>query len=150
MTDAQSLVHRPKIDFYILSGNDNEQRYRTACRLVEKAYTMAHRVHIHGDTVEFAKRIDALLWTFRDRSFIPHEITPEQGVQPAVTIGYGWVPEQCDVLINLASEVPEFFSRFERVAEIIDQDESRRESGRKRYRDYRKQGFEPNHHKLDL
>lgn len=150
MTDAPDPNRQLKIDFYILPGDDNEQRYRTACRLVEKAYSMAHRVHIHGDTAEFAKRMDELLWTFRDRSFIPHEIAFQQAVQTSVTIAYGWEPEQCDVLINLASEVPAFFSRFTRVAEIIDQDADRRVSGRKRFRHYREQGYEPNHHKLNL
>ncbi len=148
MTDAMKPNQAIKIDFYILPGDDDAQRYRTACRLVEKAYMIGHRIHIHSDTVELAKQLDELLWTFRDRSFIPHELVSEHAAQTAVTIGYGWVPQQCDVLVNLATDVPEFFSRFARIAEIIDQEKNRRESGRKRYRYYREQGYVPNHHRL--
>jgi DNA polymerase-3 subunit chi len=110
---------------------------------------MGHRVHIHNDTVELVKQLDDLLWTFRDRSFIPHEIATERAAQTTVTLSHEWAPEQCDVLVNLATDVPEFFTRFVRVAEIIDQDEHRRESGRKRFRHYRDQGYTPNHHRLE-
>jgi DNA polymerase-3 subunit chi len=138
-----------QVDFYILQGNENLRRYRTACRLVEKAYALGHRVHIHTDSAVVAKQLDDLLWTFRDRSFIPHEIAPQNPDPVMVTIGHSWIPNQCDVLINLASEVPEFFSRFQRVAEIIDQDQDRRHSGREHYRYYRDRGYSLTHHELN-
>ena len=143
--DAQK---RTKVDFYLLTGDDSTQRFRTACRIVEKAYTMGHRVHIHSDTMEHIKQLDDILWTFRDRSFIPHEIASEGTVRTSVTLGHGWIPEKCDVLVNLADNVPEFFSRFSRVAEIIDEDALRRKSGRVRYRHYLDLGYTPDHHKL--
>lgn len=136
-----------QVDFYILQGSENSGRYRTACRLVEKAYALGHRVHIHTDSALVARQLDDLLWTFRDRSFIPHEIAPQNSDPIMVTIGHGWIPKQCDVLINLATEVPEFFSRFQRIAEIIDQD--RRQSGREHYRFYRDRGYSLTHHELN-
>jgi DNA polymerase-3 subunit chi len=47
-----------------------------------------------------------------------------------------------DLMINLAPVVPEFFSRYDRVAEVIDGDPARREQGRDRFRFYRDRGYE--------
>jgi DNA polymerase-3 subunit chi len=56
------------------------------------------------------------------------------GSSPA---GEGW-----EVLINLAGAVPEFFSRYHRVAELVDSNGQRREQGRERFRFYRDRGYE--------
>ena len=60
-------------------------------------------------------------WTFKQNSFLPHAPagpTLEEPVPP-VLIGHGETPAgDSQVLINLTGEVPLFFSRFERVAEV--------------------------------
>lgn len=137
-----------KVDFYLLQDLQSMVRYRTACRITEKAYTLGHRVHIHTDSPDISQQIDNLLWSFRDRSFVPHEIEPEKPEHCPVSIGHGWLPQQREVLVNLAAEVPEFLNGFTRVVEIIDQQEETRDSGRKRYRFYRDAGFPLTHHKV--
>jgi DNA polymerase-3 subunit chi len=136
----------PKIDFYVLPGADTQTRYRLACRIAEKAYGMGHRVHIHTDSRETAQQLDMLLWTYRDRAFIPHAIEPATDGDCPVTVGHGWAPARGEVLINLADEAPPFFNRFERVADIVGQEQDARAVGRSRYRYYREQGCELNHH----
>lgn len=138
----------PKIDFYVLPDADQEMRYRMACRIAEKAYGLGHRVHMHTDSEEDALKLDALLWSFRDRSFVPHEIEPEAPDRCPVTIGHGWAPPRCEVLVNLAAQAPAFFDRFERIAEIIDQAPDGRDAGRQRYRFYRERGCELSHHSV--
>lgn len=136
----------PKIDFYLLSDADPKACYLLACRIAEKAYGLGHRVHIHTDSSESSILLDALLWTFRDRSFVPHEIEPETEIACSVTIGHDWTPSQFDVLINLAARAPAFYNRFERIAEIIGQEPQARDAARERYRAYREQGCELTHH----
>ncbi len=53
------------------------------------------------------------------------------------------------MLINLADEVPDFFSRFERVAELIDRDPAVRTAGRNRFRLYRDRGYTLNTHNIE-
>ena len=53
-----------------------------------------------------------------------------------------------DLLINLADEVPAFFDRFPRIAEIIDGSPAGREAGRARHRFYRDRGLEPETHEV--
>jgi DNA polymerase-3 subunit chi len=138
----------PKVDFYVLPNSDPQARLRLACRIAEKAYSLGHQVHIRTDSKENCQQLDILLWTFRDRSFIPHEIEPESPQRCKVTLGCDWTPAHCQILINLASDAPTFFDRFERVAEIIDQAPDARDAGRARYRFYRERGCELRHHEV--
>lgn len=133
-----------RIDFYIVDDNSPNGRQRFACRLAEKAYSQGHRVYIHtGDAAE-SEAIDQLLWTFRAGSFVPHTCLDDANKDDdsPVHIGHREEPHiHDDVLINLAEQVPLFFSRFHRVAEVISGDEAQRKQGRERYRFYRERGY---------
>ena len=48
-----------------------------------------------------------------------------------------------DVLVNLSGTIPSFFSRFDRVAEIVPEAESTRESARENYRQYKPRATPP-------
>jgi DNA polymerase-3 subunit chi len=137
-----------RIDFYILRSDQPMERLRTACRIAEKAFLLGHDVHIHTADPALSQRMDELLWTFRDRSFVPHEVEPEDPAQWPVTIGHAREPEPRAVLINLAEAVPPFFGRFERVAEVVDAQPEVKAAGRARYRFYRERGYPLHHHDL--
>ena len=71
----------------------------------------------------------------------------EDGVK--VQLGFDHEPmENCDFLINLSNEVPEFFPRFVRLAEILDQDSEILQAGRTRYKFYRDRGYNMDYHQL--
>ncbi|MCG5495275.1 DNA polymerase III subunit chi [Ectothiorhodospira variabilis] len=135
-----------RVDFYLLKGTHAQQRLTTVCRLVHKAFGLGHRVHIHTRSQNEARALDDLLWTFKDDAFIPHGINPDDARVP-VSIGPN-PPETAQVLVNLAAEVPEHFDRFERVAEVVNEDPAVRDSGRARFRHYREQGCDLHHHPL--
>lgn len=141
-----------RIDFYILEHGGPEQGPQVACRVAEKAYLAGHRVYIHTSDARQAERLDELLWTFRQGSFVPHQKletgTPADALTP-IHIGWGGEPEVHDeVLINLAAEVPLFFSRFQRVAEIVPPGDDARQLGRARYKFYRDRGYPLETHSL--
>jgi DNA polymerase III subunit chi len=129
----------PKVSFYILTGRPDQLRERFACKLTEKAYRLGHRVYIQITDPPQAQEMDDLLWTFRPGSFVPHaQINTAEAAEAPVLIGQGEPPQtECDLLINLSLEVPEFFRRFKRIAEIIDPEKAQRQAGRQRYRYYR-------------
>ena len=52
------------------------------------------------------------------------------------------------VLINLAAEVPIFFSRFERLIECVDHDSAVKSASRERFRFYRDHGYPLNTHNI--
>jgi len=136
-----------KVDFYILGTGTREQ---LACRLSEKAYNLGNRVYIHTETAVQSKFMDELLWTFRDNSFVPHEqYTAGTESESPIQIGCHESPEShCEVLINLGGEVPLFFSRFLRVAELVGTEQNAKKQGRDRFRFYRDRGYPLETHEL--
>lgn len=140
-----------QVDFYILPDQHTGAREAFACRVIEKAYQKGHYVYVHTESTEQARHMDEILWTFRDGSFVPHFRTAEAGeTNTPVLIGHqGEPPLEADVLVNLAQDVPLFFSRFLRVAEIIGEDEEQKRHGRERFRFYRDRGYPLNSHKIE-
>lgn len=142
----------PRIDFYLLANRGATARHLFACRLAEKAWKTGHKVFIRVNDATEAAILDNLLWTFRQGSFVPHTLAENHENDPlaAVLIGSGPAPEAFhDLLVNLTPEVPEDWQSFERIAEIVDQEENVRQAGRQKYRFYQSQGVEPATHKLD-
>lgn len=140
-----------QIDFYVLKTSGEASRELFACRLAEKAYRLEHTVHIHVDDPVGARRIDDLLWTFRDGSFVPHEILGTAQAEPVspVTIGsQDSPPAKCDLLINLAGTMPAIVSSFPRVAEVVTSDEDSKRRSRDRFVTYRDNGHTLETHKL--
>jgi DNA polymerase-3 subunit chi len=130
-----------KVDFYILK--DPAARQHFICRLAEKVWQQGHRVYIHTPDAAQSRQLDELLWTFRDGSFIPHGLDDDAAAERAsIHIGHGEEPRHHDdVLINMGHTVPLFFSRFQRVAEVVGGDEQERQAGRERFRFYRDRGY---------
>ena len=138
------------VDFYILADNTPQGREQLACRLAEKVYLMGHSVYLHTESSAHSMLMDDLLWTYKAGAFLPHSLykSPTDD-NPPILIGHNTEPpEQSHLLINLAAEVPTFFSSFERVAEVIDQDDNNKKSGRERFRFYRDRGYELKSHQL--
>jgi DNA polymerase III subunit chi len=130
-----------RVDFYVLKSAAAQQRWAFACRLTEKAYLRDLRVVIVNDSPADAHVLDDMLWTFNERSFIPHQICLNaQAPDPATKVFLTAPPvaaPAADLLVNLSDRLPEQWERFARIAEIIDADEERRRLGRERFKSYR-------------
>jgi DNA polymerase III subunit chi len=142
-----------QVDFYIVDSEAEDARLRIACRICDKAMQKSQHVFINATTDTEAGRLDDLLWTMIQGSFIPHRILrqpPQTQPREPVLIGLGQEPvgTRWDLLINLAPEVPDFFSRYERVAEVVDANAERRAQSRERYRFYRDRGYKLNNHQV--
>jgi len=137
-----------RVDFYVLQDVDLAAAHRFACRLAAKAVTTGNRVHIHNDDQAAAAELDEMLWHYPEHRFIPHASEGSTLAKPSPLL-LGWNPpvDPDGVLINLASEIPTFFGRFDRVAEIVV--EATRDTGRERYKFYRDRGYPLFHHELE-
>ena len=144
----------PRVDFYVLASADPAARLRFACRLVEKAWLREHRVRVQLDPGGDGAAFDDLLWTFADRSFVPHERLAASGGLPGeaapvvIAEGDNMGAGDRDMLVNLAGSVPAGYLGYARIAEVVDADDQRRKSGRDRFRFYREQGIEPQTHEM--
>lgn len=145
-----------RIDFYILADDaDNAASDIVACRLAGKAFGLGHAVYLHASDDAHASRLDTLLWTFQQGSFVPHMRaaswrSPGENIPAPVLLGHDEQPpdDHWDLLINTASDVPMFFSRYQRVAELVAPGEQARALGRKRFQFYRDRGYALQTHRL--
>jgi DNA polymerase-3 subunit chi len=146
-----------RVDFYVLKSAAAPQRRAFACRLAEKAYLRDLRIVIVNDTLADAQALDDLLWTFNDRSFIPHKVClDEASLDPATKVHLTvesaletTVHSSADLLVNLTARLPAHWERYNRIAEIIDADEERRRLGRERFKSYRDLKVTVETHQLD-
>ena len=139
-----------RVDFHVLPADGKVEADRWACRLAAKAWKQGHRVYIQAASDTHAARIDDLLWTFRDISFLPHCFIDARTDDMRVFIGHGeQQPDEHEVMINLAHPVPSFFSRFERVLEIVPAEDEPRRCARERYRFYQERGYTLTSHTID-
>jgi DNA polymerase III subunit chi len=142
-----------RVDFYVLKTAAAKQRWAFACRLTEKAFLKNLQIVIVSDTLADAQALDELLWTFNERSFVPHKVClDERAVDPAtpvhLTVGATAIP--CtDLLINLAQKLPPQYQGYTRIAEVIDADEERRRLGRERFKAYRDLKLTLETHQID-
>ncbi len=142
-----------RIDFYILDqyrpGND----LVFACRLADKAFQGGHNIYIHVISTANVKELDALLWTFRPGSFLPHTVvnsaTAEENATPITISNENPSNDHNDVLINLSLQLPSDFKRFKRIAEIVNGEQNQKLAARDRYRSYREQGLPIQSHNVD-
>lgn len=144
-------MSQTRVDFYLLQNSEPDARWIIACRLLEKAYFKGHKVYVHCVSQQDAEYLDELLWTFRDDSFIPHNLCGE-GPEPAppVQIGFGKEPRGFnDILFNMTAEVPGFYGRFKRVMELVSNVEAEKEQSRVNYKAYRAQGCELHTHHIE-
>jgi DNA polymerase-3 subunit chi len=61
-----------RVDFYVLATEETRTRLVYACRVIEKAFLQRLRVVVNLGSPADADGFDTLLWTFGDRSFVPH------------------------------------------------------------------------------
>lgn len=127
------------IDFY----THVTDRLGVAARVLAKA--MAAHAHVRVFTPDAATTdaFDRLLWVTPPTGFLPHcrMDSPIAAETPV------WIDHRPDhagpaaVLLNLCDEPPPFFSRFERLIEIVGIGDNDAAAARERYRFYRERGY---------
>ncbi len=137
-----------QVDFYVLADPAPAARLAFVARFVEQLHHKGHRAHIHLDDAARLSELDQLLWTATDIGFIPHEIATAPVPDCPITLGMSPFSGDDEVLINLAQGVPEFFSHFLRVAEIIQDGAKDIEEARNRYRFYHRRGYKLRTHHI--
>lgn len=135
-----------RIDFY----SNAESKTQVACQLVARAAREQSRVVVYAPDQNAARSFDKLLWTYQAIGFVPHclETDPLSPETPVVIAFDDSALAHYRVLVNLHSESPPSFSRYERLIEIVSTDEEDRQRARGRFRFYRDRGYEIHHHDL--
>ncbi|MDR0250131.1 MAG: DNA polymerase III subunit chi [Burkholderiales bacterium] len=128
------------IDFYTHVNNPLE----VVIRLVGKAYAQHGRVRVLTEDEAMTAALDQRLWIDPPHAFLPHcrLASPLAAETPILIDHIAEHDGPAAVLINTQAALPPFFSRFERLAEVVGCDETALAEGRQRYRFYQERGYE--------
>ena len=121
-----------------------EDKLQKIAELCGSAVRKGRRLMVYSADAETTVRLEDDLWSSPAIGFLPH-CRPGHALAEVTPIIVDYQGEQLvhdDVLINLQSEYPPFFSRFRRLIEIVGLDEADRSAARERYRFYRDRGYE--------
>jgi DNA polymerase-3 subunit chi len=132
------------IDFYTHVAD----RLAVVARLVAKAVATHGSARVLTPDAATTDALDRLLWISPATGFLPHcrMGSPLAAETPLLIDHRLEHTGPASVLVNLHAEPPPFFSRFERLAEIVGDDDAA--AGRERFRFYRERGYELRHHDL--
>lgn len=114
------------------------------CRLLRKAYLTGAKITVTGEPETLAE-LDQLLWSFSAVEFLPH-CNAEAAIGPLADtpIVLSASPEaspHSDVLVNIGQTVPAEFERFARFIELVALEPDDVETGRGRWKHYKKRGY---------
>ena len=124
-----------RVEFYILFSDELEDKLAYGHKLALQVLARGRSVHIHTGCARDTRSMIAQFQHLEnaDRLTIDHRGEPEADAQD---------------LLNLAAEVPYFFSRFETTYEVVHDEKSAREMARERYRYYQERGYPLTHHEI--
>ncbi len=135
-----------QIDFY----THVQDKRLLACKLSAKALEQGLRVLVLTADEAMAVKVDQLLWSVPATGFLPHCRARDE-LAPVTPVIVDHDPGELlheQVLLNLSGTRPVFFSRFQRLIEIVTTDEADREAARGRFRFYRDRGYEIRSHDM--
>ncbi|NJS37383.1 MAG: DNA polymerase III subunit chi [Brachymonas sp.] len=125
-----------------------------ACRLLRKASTSGSTVAVLG-AAPWLNQLDLLLWRFSDLDFVPHGRVGIMAEQDLAQTGI-WLCESAmqgqgrQVLVNFTADMPTHLDGYERVIEVVTENETDRQQARARWRRYTELGHEIVRHDLNL
>ena len=111
--------------------------------LIGKAYAQRKPLLVFAPDAQDAQALDRRLWTHPPGGFVPHVHgdSPLAGQTPVVITDDIDAQTHNERLFNLSLEVPNGFSRFTSVIEVVGNDERERQAGRERVRFYKDRGY---------
>ena len=129
-----------RVEFYF---NVPDKLAKTA-ELCEKAVAKGRQLTVFTQDQHMNSVLQQRLWQHSASSFLPSSTADEATSQfsPIVLATDGENLLQDDVLINLQTQHPPFFSRFRHLVELVGTDEADKVAARARFRFYRDRGYE--------
>jgi len=128
-----------RIDFHFNAPD----KLAYTCRLARKAHGAGNQIVIFGRDRRLLAELDHQLWSFAPLDFLPHcRANDALASETPILLADGpLATAHHEVLINLDAEQPEFFSRFERVIEVVTGAEPDRLAARERWKFYKERGY---------
>jgi len=112
-------------------------------KLVQKAHKLYRRLHISVRDEDHLRAVAEGLYKASPTSFLGISATDSQEIHDLTSaiITYSSNCVHSDIIVNLTPQVPDNFSSFKRLIEIVCQNEENISTARNRYRWYKDRGY---------
>ena len=139
-----------RADFYLIDASAPQAGWQLACRLLDKAYQQKAQALVLCPDQGTAEQMDELLWTYKDDSFIPHNLIGDgPNKAPPIQIAWDGIPgHHRNILLQCTPALPEGFERFKRLLFVVVNDEALRADARAIYKQLREAGATLNVHEM--
>jgi DNA polymerase-3 subunit chi len=119
-------------------------KQQTIAEMVNAGITKRREITISLESQEAANQLGEFLWHATDSCFLPNvAVNHEMALLTPVHLHWRDAPlHQDDMLINLNSTEPLFYSRFRHLIELVGTDEADKAAARIRFKFYRDRGYE--------
>lgn len=127
-----------RVDFYFNASDKLE----VMAKLLHKSVNGGFHVFVHMRDPKMMQMFNQYLWHSRPLSFLPHVLADHfLATQTPVVIGSdpGSIMK-LDILINYDPLIPDYYSRFDRVLEVVSEDAVDRELSREHFRFFKQNG----------
>jgi DNA polymerase III subunit chi len=116
-----------------------------ACRLLRATQKKSAQVLVLGQ-MDALKSLSSKLWAMAPTEFLPHclaDADPTVLAQSPIILSVELLGNASDsqVLLNLGAFLPAGFERFERLIELVGQDEPDLQAARTRWKHYKDRGY---------
>lgn len=133
------------ISFYKLAG-DQQVALSLACQLIHKSLQAKQQVLCLVPDHATAQQLDEKLWGFQATAFVPHALGLDNA--PVAITVEAEPGDHHQILINLQPQIPTWFSRFDRVMEIIYPEPDYEQAKRDNFTFYKDRGYALSFHDL--
>ena len=144
---------KPTVNFFSLEKN--QDLYLSICALIKELYKLGDQIIIF-DTYSNLEKLDKLLWTFEQNSFLPHKIyeVDEKLDTPIILLSEKYlnnllVFNEYDSIINNLNEPVTHSFKNNKVYEFVEDFEDKKIISRKKYMIYKNNNFSLNHKKYN-
>lgn len=144
---------KPTVNFFSLEKN--QDLYFSICSYTKELYKLGNKIIIL-DTDSNLEKLDKLLWTFEQNSFLPHKIynLDEKLDTPIILLSEKYLNnllvfnEYNSMINNFDKPVTEVFDNLD-VYEFVEDMEDKKIISRKKYMIYKKNNFNLHHKKYN-
>jgi DNA polymerase-3 subunit chi len=128
-----------RIDFHV----NTPDKIGYCCRLLRKIHRTGQKAVVFDPDPRSLAAMDRALWSFSELDFLPHVMIGDTLADetPILLAAEPVDSPHHDVLVNLGLALPAFFSRFERLVEIVGPDAEEVAQARVRWRHYKDRGY---------
>ena len=134
-----------RVDFFIWPLCEKRYHDLAICNLINSIYLSERCLTVFIEDTAERDRLDRLLWTFEQTSFIPHGV---DNTYPVELISDSKKANK-RILMNLNTSCPLEPEKFEIIVETAGHDESTRSKARSRFKEYKMHGIRVSSHNIE-